>query len=55
MKCEWCEATFNESAHMVELIQACIDMSVCVCYECALEWNSQPWLTLDLERDEEYE
>ena len=52
MNCEWCGTTFQENERMSKLILACVRVGVC--YECALEWVCEPWLTLDLDNlDEE--
>lgn len=47
MKCEWCGAEFHESERMMALIV--VATNAFVCYECALEWVSEPRITLDFD------
>ena len=49
--CDWCgHVVPDESEHMMRVIlKACRHD---VCYVCALEWVSEPKLTLDLEPSE---
>lgn len=48
MNCVWCGALVRENDRMMALIVAAT--SACVCYECALEWVSEPKLqVLDLD------
>ena len=44
--CEWCMCTVCDSEHMVRLMQSTCGSTVC--YECVLEWVSEPMLSVEV-------
>ena len=45
--CEWCACETCDSVRMVELMRTTCGCTVC--YECMMEWVSEPMVTVDLE------